>query len=111
MSDTNTPDDASDNQDIELPDQLTQAEFDTCIDHDQDTQFHGILTNEDIAASLLSEEPTMSRDQPDDSDDDEPEERLPITFHHADTCLKDLRRVLEERGNTDTDFTLFYSFE
>jgi hypothetical protein len=38
MSDTNTPDDASDNQDIELPDQLTQAEFDTYIDHDQDTQ-------------------------------------------------------------------------
>jgi hypothetical protein len=28
MSDTNTPDDALDNQDIELPDQLTQAEFD-----------------------------------------------------------------------------------
>jgi hypothetical protein len=57
----------SHNQDIELPDQLTQAEFDTYIDHDQDTQCHGILTDEDIAASLLSEEPTVSRDQPDDS--------------------------------------------
>jgi hypothetical protein len=45
----------------------------------------------------------VSRDQPDDSDDDEPEERLPTTFHHADTCLKDLCRVLE--------FTLFYTFE
>jgi hypothetical protein len=32
MSDTNTPDDASDNQDIELPDQLTQAEFDILFD-------------------------------------------------------------------------------
>jgi hypothetical protein len=60
---------------------------------------------------LSAEEPTVSRDQPDDSDDDEPEERLPTTFHHADTCLKDLRRVLVERGNTDTEFTLFYAFE
>jgi hypothetical protein len=43
MSDTNTPDDASDNQDIELPDQLTQAEFDTYIDHDQDTAFFWLI--------------------------------------------------------------------
>jgi hypothetical protein len=43
-----------------------------------------------------------------DDSDDEPEERLPTTFHHADTCLKDLHRVLEERGNTDTESFKFF---
>ena len=94
---------------IVCPPQMTEAEFQQYIDHDDDTECHGMPTDSDIAASILEDEPSASREPLSDSDDDEPEFQLPVTSTQSDNCLLTLRRAMEEHNCTD--FTLYYKFE
>ena len=99
----------AEDDDLIIPTMLTQSDFDQYVNHDHDTPCYGFLTDEEIANSV-QESHSEKQEENDDSDDEE-EYCLPVTFSHANDCLRDLRRVLEERGNPDTDFSTSYALE
>ena len=99
----------AEDDDLIIPTMLTQSDFDQYVNHNHDTPFYGFLTDEEIANSVR-ESHSEKQEENDDSNDEE-EYRLPVTFSHANDCLRDLRQVLEERGNPDTDFSTFYALE
>ena len=81
---------------------IPQIDFDRYVNHDSDTPCHGFLTDEEL--------PTDPQEDSDNEDEHE-ENQLLVTATHAYNCLQDLRRVLEERGKPDTDFSNFYALE
>ena len=103
------PQNAVTDDDLLIPTIIPQINFDRYVNHDSDCPCHGLLTDEEIAHSVR-EQPTNPQEDSDNEDEHE-ENQLPVTASHAYNCLQDLRRVLEERGKPNTDFSNFYALE
>ena len=105
----NEPQNYVKDDDLTIPTTLTQSDFDQYVNHNHDTPCYGFLTDEEITDSIRKSH-SEKQEESDDSDAEE-EYHLPVTFSHANKCLRDLRRVLEKRGNPNTDFSAFYALE
>ncbi|CAG2196328.1 unnamed protein product [Mytilus edulis] len=74
-------------KDIENPPNMTEDEFIEYVDHNNNTECYGELTNADTATSILQDKPMRNSDPVEDSNSkDELEESIiPVNFSQANT--------------------------
>ncbi|XP_061184351.1 tigger transposable element-derived protein 4-like [Saccostrea echinata] len=97
----------SDEENSEIPEGVTEEQFNELLRAEEDIHCHHVTTEEEICADIMAEE---SRDPEDDAEIEENEEfQLPVTRGEVEEALKIIRRFMEE--NSCDDFDQLYELE